>query len=240
MEMYFMMQSSLPLVALDAFVPPLAPLAALAFLAGGFVLVVGTVSAGIAFAARRVRLALWLGGAVIAVAVAYTTLLVGASLTSRDRTLTAGERKYFCEIDCHVAYEVTSSERAGEGGRAVTLRTWFDPGTIAPFRGDAPLSPGPKSVYLVDDAGRRYDPSPEATASWWKANGGSTPPGRELRPGESYTTTFVFDMPANARAARLYVGDPPGGVERALIGHENSPLHGKIYFALPAPRPEAG
>jgi hypothetical protein len=235
-----MVQSSLPLVALDVFVPALASLAALAFLGGGFVLVVGTVSAGIAFAARRVRLALWLGGAVVAVAVVYTTLLVGASLASRDRTLMAGERKYFCEIDCHVAYEVTSSERVGERGRAVTLRTWFDPGTIAPFRGDAPLSPGPRSVYLVDGAGRRYDPSPEATAAWCKAHGGSTPLGHELRPGESYTTTFVFDLPADARAARFYVGDPPGGVEKALIGHENSPLHGKVYFALPAPRPEAG
>ena len=70
--------------------PALAPLAALAFLGGGFVLVVGTVSAGIAFAARRVRLALRLGGAVLAVAVVYATLLVGASLASRDRTLMAG------------------------------------------------------------------------------------------------------------------------------------------------------
>jgi hypothetical protein len=235
-----MMQSSLPLFVLDAFVPALAPLAALAFLGGGFVLVVGTVSAGIAFAARRARLALRLGGAVVAVAVVYATLLIGASLLSRDRTLMAGERKYFCEMDCHVAYEVTSSERVGERGRAVTLRTWFDPGTIAPFRGDAPLSPGPRRVYLVDDAGRRFDPSPEATAAWWRAHGGSTPLGQALRPGESYTTTFVFDVPADARAARLYVGDPPGGVEKALIGHENSPLHGKVYFALPAPRPEAG
>jgi hypothetical protein len=235
-----MPQSSLPLAFMDAFVPELAPLVALAFLGVGFVLVVGTVSAGIAFAARRIRLAQWIGAAVLAVAMGYAVLLVGASVVSRDRTLVTGERKYFCEIDCHIAYDVTSTEPAGDRGRAVTLRTWFDPSTIAPFRGDAPLSPGQRTVYLVDDAGRRYDPSPDATSAWQTAHGGSTPLGRELRPGESYTTTLVFDLPRDVRAARLYVGDPPGGVEKALIGHENSPMHGKVYLALPAPRAEAG
>ena len=235
-----MLQSSLSLAFMDAFVPELAPLVALAFLGVGFVLVVGTVSAGIAFAARRIRLAQWIGAAVLAVAAGYAVLLVGASVVSRDRTLVPGERKYFCEIDCHIAYDVTSAEPAGDRGRAVTLRTWFDPSTIAPFRGDAPLSPGPRAVYLVDDAGRRYDPSPDATAAWQKAHGGSTALGRELRPGESYTTTLVFDLPRDVRAARLYVGDPPGGVEKALIGHENSPMHGKVYLALPPTRAEAG
>jgi hypothetical protein len=32
------------------------------------------------------------------------------------------------------------------------------------------------------------------------------------------------------------VGDPPGGIEAVLIGHENGPLHGRIYFALPPAR----
>ena len=236
-----MLQSSLsPALMMDAFVPDLAPLVALAFLGAGFLLVVTVVSAGIAFAARRVRLAQWLGGAALSVAVGYAVLLVGASLVSHDRTLTAGERKYFCEIDCHIAYDVTSSEPAGDRGRAITLRTWFDPSTIAPFRGNGPLSPGPRTVYVLDAAGRRYDPSPEATAAWQKAHGGSTPLGQELRPGESYTTTLVFDLPPDVRAGRLYVGDPPGGVEKALIGHENSPMHGKVYLALPAARGEAG
>jgi hypothetical protein len=236
LEANFMLQSSLPVVLVDAFVPALAPLVALAFLGAGFALVVGVVSAGIAFAARRVRLARWIGGATLATTIGYAALLVGASLASRDRTLAPGERKYFCEIDCHIAYDVTSLEEAGDRGRAVTLRTWFDPETIAPFRGDAPLSPGPRTVALIDESGRRYEPSAEATSVWQKAHGGSTPLSRELRPGESYTTTLVFELPSDARPARLFVGDPPGGVEKALIGHENSPLHGKVYLALPAAR----
>lgn len=227
-----MMQSSLPL-ALDAFVPSLAPLVALAFLGTGFLLVCSAVGAGVAFAARRAVLARGIAAAGLAVAVVYATLLAGASVLSRDRTLRPGERKYFCEMDCHIAYDVTAVAAVEAGTRAVTLRTWFDPSTIAPFRGDGPLSPGPRDVYVVDEAGRRYAPSPEATEAWEKAHGASTPLGRELRPGESYTTTLVFELPPGMRAPRLFVGDPAGGVERVLIGHENSPMHGRVYFALP-------
>jgi len=79
MEVNFMMQSSLLTARADAFVPALAPLVALAFLGAGFVFVVAVVSAGVAFAARRVRLARWLGGAGLAVAAAYAVLLFSAS-----------------------------------------------------------------------------------------------------------------------------------------------------------------
>jgi hypothetical protein len=226
-----MMQSSLPAVLmLDAFVPALSPLVALAFLGTGFLLVCSAVAAGIAAVARRGRLARGLAVFGLAVAVVYTTLLAGASLVSRERTLVPGERKYFCEIDCHIAYDVTAAEAPDASTRIVTVRTWFDPSTIAPFRGNGPLSPGPRSVFLVDGKGRRYAASPAAVR-------GSTPLGRELCPGESYTTTLIFAVPGDAPSPRLFVGDPEGGIERVLIGHENSPMHGKVYFALPPARP---
>jgi hypothetical protein len=215
----------------DAYVPALAPLVALAFLGAAFLLVCAAVGAGVAAATRRPRLAKLLGGAGLAVAVVYATLLAGAALVSRDRTLTPGERKYFCEMDCHIAYDVTASEAPDAGTRAVTVRSWFDPSTIAAFRGNAPLTPNPRIVYLVDEAGRRYDQSLRATQAWEDAHGKSTPLERELKPGESCTTTFLFEPPADARGLRLFVGDPPG-IESALIGHENSPMHGRIYFAL--------
>jgi hypothetical protein len=228
-----MMQSSLSTVALlDAYSPPLAPLVALAFLGTAFLLVCAAVGAGVAFAARRRGLAKVLGGAGLAVAVVYATVLLGAGLLSRNRTLVPGERKYFCEMDCHVAYDVTASAAPDAGTRAVTLRTWFDPSTIASFRGNGPLTPNPRTVYLLDEAGRRYDPSPRATQAWESVHGTSTPLTRELRPGESYTTTFVFELPPDAPGPRLFLGDPPG-IECALIFHENSPMHGRIYFAMP-------
>jgi hypothetical protein len=229
-----MWQSALLSLALDAFVPALAPVVAMAFLGTGLLLVCLAIGAGVALAARRRRIAAALGLAGAGVAAFYAAALFGAATISRERTLTPGERKYFCEIDCHIAYDVVATAPAGEGKRAVTVRTWFDPATIASFRGDAPLSPGPRDVHLVDQDGRRYLPSPDATESWQRAHPDSTPFGRELRPGESYRSTFVFDVPPDARALRLFVGDPPGGLDRLVVGHENSPFHGRTYFALPA------
>ncbi len=236
-----MMQSSLlPIAAADAFMPSLAPLAVVAMLGAGLALAGSFLGAAVALAARWTRLARALGAAGLAVAVVYATLLAAAALFSRDRTLAPGDRKYFCEVDCHIAYDVVGAEATAGGGRAVTLRTWFDPSTIAPFRGDGPLAPGPRAVFLVDAAGHRHASSLEATAAWEKAHGASTPLGRELRPGESYTTTFVFEPPLGGRTPRLFVADPAGELDELLIGHENSPWHGKIYLAIPAPRPSAG
>src|SRR5262245_30111157 len=123
-----MLQSALlALRSADAHVPALAPLVALAFLATGLVLVGAAVGSGAACAAGRAAPSKVLGGGALAVASVYAPFLVAAALLSRDRTLSPGERKYFCEMDCHLAYDVTAAADAGIGRRAVTLRTWFDP-----------------------------------------------------------------------------------------------------------------
>ena len=53
----------------------------------------------------------------------YVPLLAGAAFFSRERTLRPGEWKYFCEVDCHIAYSVESVrtvktlEPTGVGGQ---------------------------------------------------------------------------------------------------------------------------
>ncbi len=225
-----MMQSSLSNAAV--YVPPLAPLVLLAFLGTGFLLFGLALAAAVSAAARRRGLARRLAAAGLAVAYAYALPLFGVAAASRDRTLPVGDRKVFCEIDCHLAYSVAGAHAPSPSRLAVTVRAWFDPSTTAPFRGNAPLTPNPRTVYLVDAAGRRLAPSPAATQASEASNGLSAPFDRPLRPGEESTSTFVFDVPPGFREPRLFVGDPPG-VESALIGHENSPGHGKAYFALP-------
>ena len=187
---------------------------------------------------RRFVLARWLGAGALTVVFAYAALLFGAALFSSDRTLAPGERKYFCEMDCHLAYELTGAAAPDATTRVVTVRTWFDPSTIASFRGNGPLSPNPRIVWLEDGSGRRFAPSVAATAAWEAHHGASTPLDRQLRPGESYTTTLAFTLPSEAKPARVFIGDP-GGPENLLIGHENSPLHGRIYFAFPDPQSAA-
>jgi len=117
-------------------------------------------------------------------------------------------------------------------GHVVAVKTWFDPRTIASFRGNGPLTPNPRAVFLVDESGRRYGVSPAGQKALEESRGPSTPLTRILRPGESYTTTFAFDIPDGIRRPRLFLGDAPG-IETFLIGHENSLFHKKIYFELP-------
>jgi hypothetical protein len=52
-----------------------------------------------------------------------------------------------------------------------------------------------------------------------------------LKPGDSYTTQLVFDVPWKLENPRLLVTSE-GWPERWLIGGEGSWGHGKTYFAL--------
>ncbi len=218
------------------FVPQLpSGLVVLAFLGTGLLLAAMLLWALVAFALGKRRLAKWLSLAWLAGGTAYFAVLVTASLASRERVLSKGDRKYFCEIDCHLAYslqEVATGPLEAGTRYTVSIQTWFDPGTIASFRGNGPLTPNPREVFVVDESGRRYGPSPEGMAALERERGSpSTPLSRELRPGESYTTTLAFDLPRGIGRPRLFLGDTPG-LECLLIDHENSFLHKKVYFAL--------
>jgi len=172
--------------------------------------------------------------------IGYSVLLFGVALASGDKTLPPGSRKYFCELDCHIAYSIESTQGASTLGPeskpitahgrfvVVRLKTWFDEKSIAPFRGNGPLAPNPRVVFLVDDRGCSYQPAPQAAAALQVS---STPLTEPLRPGESYLTTFIFDLPADAGSPKLLITDADP-VTRLLVDHENSPLHGKIYLSL--------
>ncbi len=70
-----------------------------------------------------------------------------------------------------------------------------------------------------------------------RIGGTSTPLTEPLRPGESYTTDFVFDVPKDAQGLRLLITEDCPETH-FVIGHENSLLHKKIYFGVDsAPSP---
>lgn len=194
-----------------------------------------------AHAARRVGIAMG------AVAAGYLLLLVGTSLASGPRAVEPGNAKYFCELDCHLAYTVVGARRVAALGAArangafevVTLRVWFDPRTTSARRGDSPLYPNPRAVRLVDAAGHAYAPSAAGLSALEAAEGRQAPLTQALRPGESYTTSLVFEVPAGARAGELLLteSDP---VTHLLIGHENSLLHRRIPFRLTGPSSAPG
>jgi len=201
------------------------PFAVLAFIGavlGTGALAVAYVLARVAGRAPLAKLTLIVGGAG---AGAYLLLFAIFSIASRDRVLAPGEEKHICEIDCHLAYSVAGvkTEAVPSGGEryTVTVKVRFDEATISSARPkDAPLSPNSRYVALVDAAGKAY-PGPTEGLK------------RRLIPGESYTTDIVFDVSAGAKDLRLVLRN--NDFETAfIIGHENSPLHGKTTFAVHA------
>jgi hypothetical protein len=179
--------------------------------------------------------------------VLYATALIGASAASHEWALSPGEEKYFCEIDCHLAYSVAgvdelhalgadSDQRTAKGTFfIVNLRTRFDQHTISSHRGDSPLTPSPREVTLVDSQGREYSVSQDAQQTLQDSLGGGwNPLTKALRPGESYVTSLVFDLPSGVSGLKLLVASPtrPEWIGRVLIGDESSILHKKVYLRL--------
>ena len=200
-----------------------APLAVLGFLAacGGLVLALASVL--IFWFARKPKFACVAAFAIVAGAVAYFALLLGFSATSHETVLAHGQEKYFCEIDCHLAYSVVDAKTQPGDRLVITLRTRFDETTTSPSRPkDAPLTPSPRDVRLVDSADNAY--APVSTAG--------IPLLTPLKPADSYTTQFEFNLPKDATGLRLLINTMPQWPDRLVIGDENSWLHKKTFLAL--------
>ena len=205
-----------------------APLAVMAFLAAAAGLFLALAAAAIAWFARKPKFARACLLALSAGAAFYVALLLGFSLASRPHVLAHSQEKYFCEIDCHLAYsllDVKTEPSSGSTHYLITIRTRFDETTISPSRPkDAPLTPSPRTVLLLDATGHNYEPVAIE----------GTPLQTPLKPSGSYTTQLAFDVPpsANIKDLRLLITTTPAWPDRIVIGHENSFLHHKTYFAL--------
>ena len=234
---------------MDANVNLAAPIAALALMIVCGLIFISAVALVFSIVQRRSALA---GAAIIAIAaigVIYLGLLLVFSFRSGDKVLARGEEKYFCEMDCHLAYSITevretkvledlfnpgdSLDRETASGTfwLVTIRTRFDEKTVSPTRGDAPLNPNPRIVYVLDEHGIRYLPSSEGQLILARSQEPGKPMSAPIRPGEIYTTTVVFDLPVDVKNPTLLIQDDHP-LTRLIIGHENSPFHKKIRFQL--------
>ena len=213
-------------------------LAALMFLGTMGLLVLLAAATFATFFGRRA----WVRYPLIAIAVllaGYGLLLTLFSATSYDRAVARGEEKFFCALDCHIAYSVQNVERVKSIGDVtahgefyvVTLRSHFDERTIAPWRGDRPLAPDPPSLTLVDGNGRQYPSSADGQKAWEAVHVQPHTLKDALRPGEWYETTWAFDVPEGAQSLRMFAGWH-GFPSYVLIGDEASPGHGKTYLKL--------
>ena len=159
-------------------------------------------------------------GAAIAGAGALTylvALFVSGAVSSR-RELSVGQEKHICEIDCHLAYSIVQRQH-GSGTYSIRMRVRFDEETISARRDDRPLTPGPRTIVLIDADGMEYTPI--------KLSGLAT----ALRPGQSADASLEFRLPANAQPMYLRFEDADP-LKRLLIGSETAPLHKDVMFKL--------
>ncbi len=228
---------------MSEYIPSMTSVAVLCFLGTGFVLAVFLLLAVYGLIKRSRQLVQIAGIAGGLVLVSYCAVLLVFSVSSRDEDLAVGAKKYFCEIDCHLAYQVAAvstdkavggeSEQIVSRGEFVTieLQTWFDPATISPGRGDGPLTPNKRLAILTDSKGHGYTLSPRAGEVLGAKRVHSIPLSTSLRPGESYSSYLVFEVPLRAQGLRLWLRSEDG-LGALLWGNELSPLHGKVRFRL--------
>jgi hypothetical protein len=228
---------------MSEFMPHFAPVVALLFF--GTILLIGASFLVLFYGAiRRSSFFAKLGaGATIATAAGYLIFLTSVSVASSEKVLPPGGWKAFCDIDCHIWYSVAGMQVATALGPEmqqtaanghfvfVRLKTWFNENTISLHRGNRPLVPGPRRVLLVDGSGRSFDISSKGQSALAAMGGSSTPLDQALRPGESFTSDFVFDVPTDAHGLRLLIADDDPAT-CFVIGHENSLLHKKIFFGV--------
>jgi hypothetical protein len=226
-----------------AYLPSMTPLAVVCFVCTAGVLAIFLFVGIYGLSKKSRQLATIAGIAGGLCVLIYSVILLGFSLFSSDVDLSVGEKKYFCEIDCHLAYQVAAvSIDKAVGGEldqivsngeflVVELRTWFDPSTISAKRGERPLTPNERVAILTDSRGHSFTPSPKSAAVLAAHRLHSTPLLTPLRPGQSYTSYLVFEVPARTEGLKLWLrsDDEVGAL---LWGNELSPLHGKVRFLL--------
>ena len=220
-----------------------APVGVLSFLGICFVIFV----AALVLVYSIIRKTSWLKKLALVTIVAFSSLYLAVmlvfSFASSEKVLARGEEKHFCEIDCHLAYSITNVQdtktfgvvpnQLVAGGQfwVVTIKTRFDENTISTTRGNGLLYPNSRVVAVLAEDGSQYFPSQDAQRIPNSSNAVSTPINTPLRPGESYSTTFVFDLPLAVRKPTLLIREGEL-VTHFVIGHENSPLHRKTRFQL--------
>ena len=221
-----------------------APVGVLLFLGTGFLLFVVGLALIYSVISKKFGLARFALIGIAAIAGLYLGVMLIFSFASSDKVLARGEEKYFCEIDCHLAYsivDVKHPESLDEWANppiasgvfwGVVVKTRFDENTISSTRGNGLLYPNPRTITVVDERGRTYFPFRfETPHTLIQVKDNHTAETEPLRPGESYLSTFVFDLPSDVRNPTLLIREGDF-VTHLVIGHENSPLHKKTRFQI--------
>jgi len=141
--------------------------------------------------------------------VGYMFALVVVSMTSHPRELSTGD------LQCFGDWCVTVTRAQLSNGRGVVKLSLQNQGTRAQLRPEQPV------ICVLDPKGRRIAPRAES----------GPPLGRALKPGETVTKEYQFDIPRDMQYPMLWITEG-GWITRFLIGGGNSFLHPKQVTLL--------
>jgi hypothetical protein len=175
----------------------------------------------------------------------YTVMLLGFSLMSTEKILTANEAKQYCGfyIDCHMHTAVTHIRtRRTIGGRAakgifyiVNVKVFSDARnpTIALHLIE------PKARVLLANGGRiERDTAAEAMLSTATVRLDT-----DIHNNETIEKEIVFDLPRTNDDARLLITEGYGidkTIEHVLVDDEDSIFHAQTFFKLQEQNETAG
>lgn len=188
----------------------------LLFLAIVLASLVTLITAGVAALRGKRKNALRILGKLGVGALIYVSIVVAVGLAAPQRILHAGNP--WCFDDWCLSMErVTHTAAPPRIAYTVSLRLFSRARRVSQRAKFA-------WVYLIDRQGNRYAPEPDTSA---------VPLDVLLRPGESVTTSRVFNVPADAGELGLITGHGgPCCFPNLIIGDEASLLHKRTLIRL--------
>jgi hypothetical protein len=200
-----------------------APLSVLGFLAAFAGLFLAVASVLIFWLARKPKFARISAIAAGAAAVVFFILRLSFSVASGETALAYGREKYFCEIDCHLAYSDLEAHTRPDVCFVITVRNRFDETATSRTRPKMPrwLRPRVKRASsTAPDARTLPSPAPALRCA--------------LRAGPPAPTPHNSNSISrkNATGLRLLITTLPQWPDKLVIGDENSWLRQKTYLAL--------
>lgn len=198
----------------------------------------GLVVAAILFAISVFTKKIWLRnfvfGGVAVWFVFYFAMLVGFSVTSKEKDLVRNEPKEFCGfyLDCHMHTSVTEVRTAKTIGNKTASGEFYIV-KVKVFSDAKAATIGLLTVdaHVVDKAGQTYDRDRSAESNLLPQPDFEKP----ISPVESFEKEIVFDLPDGIQNPRLDIREGYGidhVIETVLVDDEDSILHGRNYFVL--------
>ncbi|HEY0428010.1 MAG TPA: DUF4352 domain-containing protein [Pyrinomonadaceae bacterium] len=167
----------------------------------------------------------------------YAAIFFIASVFSEEKTLALNEPKEFCGfyLDCHLHTAVTNVRKAKTlGDRTANGEFYIVKVKVFSDAKQATMGLLTVDAKVVDDQKREFARDGQA-----EANLGEQPPfEKRITPAESFEKEIVFDLPTDAKGARLDLREGYGidhWIEAILVGDEDSFGHKRNYFKLEQP-----